>query len=100
MAENARILKLVNETRLLIRIFAIHRQGHDAAMLARIHAQHSEMIRAVSERNPKAAMEILSTHIQKSLQERLEDFDRWEHESSMRDTLPVFFDVHLAGEPI
>jgi DNA-binding GntR family transcriptional regulator len=100
MAANARILKLVNETRLLIRIFAIHRQGHNAAMLSKIHAQHSEMVRAVSERNPKAAMQILSTHIQQSLQERLEDFDRWEHESSMRDTLPVFFDVHLAGEPI
>ena len=94
MAANARILKLVNETRLLIRIFAIHRQGHGAAMLGSIRAQHSEMIRAVSERNAQSAMRILSTHIQRSLQERLEDFDRWEHESDMRDTLPVFFDVH------
>jgi DNA-binding GntR family transcriptional regulator len=100
MASNARILKLVNDTRLLIRIFAMHRSGHNADMLAKIHAQHSEMIRAVSERNPKAAMQILSNHIQKSLQERLEDYDRWEHESSMRDTLPVFFDVHSASEPI
>ncbi|MFZ0594067.1 MAG: GntR family transcriptional regulator [Bryobacteraceae bacterium] len=100
MASNARILKLVNETRLLIRIFAIHRRGHNAAMLLNINAQHNEMIRAVSERNPKAAMQILSSHIQRSLRERLEDFDRWEHESSMRDALPVFFDLHSAGEPI
>ena len=100
MAANARILKLVNETRLLIRIFSIHRQGHNAAMLASIRAQHSEMIRSVSERNPQAAMQILSRHIQRSLQERLEDFDRWEHEAAMRDTLPVFFDVHEAGELI
>jgi DNA-binding GntR family transcriptional regulator len=98
MAANVRILKLVNETRLLIRIFALHREGHNAAMLSKIQAQHSEMIRAVSENNPQAAQQILATHIQKSLQERLEDFDRWEHESSMRETLPVFFDVHLAGE--
>jgi DNA-binding GntR family transcriptional regulator len=100
MASNARILKLVNETRLLIRIFAIHRRGHDAAMLQKIHAQHSEMLRAVAERNPQGAMQILSRHIQNSLQERLEDFDKWEHEASMRDTLPVFFDVHSAGEPV
>ncbi|HEX4748603.1 MAG TPA: GntR family transcriptional regulator [Bryobacteraceae bacterium] len=100
MAANARILKLVNETRLLIRIFAIHRRGHNGAMLANIRSQHSEMIRAVSERNSQAAMQILSTHIQRSLQERLEDFDRWEHESAMRETLPVFFDVHPAGELI
>lgn len=98
MAANARILKLVNDTRLLIRIFAMHRSGHNAAMLANIRVQHSEMIRAVSERNPQAAMQILSTHIQRSLQERLEDFDRWEHEAAMRDTLPVFFDVHPAGD--
>ncbi|MBV9406838.1 MAG: GntR family transcriptional regulator [Acidobacteriaceae bacterium] len=100
MAANSRILKLVNETRLLIRIFAIHRHGHNAAMLANIRAQHNEMIRAVSERNPQAAMQILSKHIQRSLQERLEDFDRWKHESAMRDTLPVFFDVHPASELI
>lgn len=100
MAANARILKLVNETRLLIRIFAIHRRGHDSAMLESIHAQHGEMVRAVSERNSQAAMQILSTHIQRSLQERLDDFDRWEHESAMRETLPVFFDEHPAGELI
>ena len=100
MAANARILKLVNETRLLIRIFAIHRQGHSAAILASIRAQHSDMIRAVSERNPQAATQILSRHIQRSLQERLENFDRWEHESAMRDTLPVFFDVHTGSELI
>ena len=100
MAANARIFKLVNETRLLIRIFAMHRRGDSAAMLGSILAQHSDMIRAVSEGNAQAAMQILSTHIQRSLQERLEDFDRWEHESAMRDTLPVFFDVHPASEPI
>lgn len=100
LAANARILKLVNETRLLIRIFAMHRRGHDAALLARIHDQHGEMLRAVAGKNPKRAMQVLSLHIQNSLQERLEDFDKWEHEASMRETLPVFFDVHSASEPL
>ena len=100
MAANGRILKLVNETRLLIRIFAFHRRGHSAAMLSSIRAQHTDMIQAVSERDPQSAMHILSTHIQRSLQERLEDFDHWEHESAMRDAMPVFFDIHPAGEPL
>jgi DNA-binding GntR family transcriptional regulator len=98
MSSNARILKLVQETRLLIRIFAIHRRGHDAEMLRKIHTQHSEMLRAVIDRNPKRAMQLLSTHIQTSLQERLEDFDIWEHEAALRSSFPVFFDVHPASE--
>lgn len=98
MSSNARILKLVQETRLLIRIFAIHRRGHNAEMLRKIHAQHNEMLRAVIDRNPKRAMQLLSTHIQTSLQERLEDFDTWEHEAALRSSFPVFFDVHPASE--
>ncbi|HZQ51878.1 MAG TPA: GntR family transcriptional regulator [Bryobacteraceae bacterium] len=98
MSSNARILKLVQETRLLIRIFAIHRRGHNAEMLRKIHDQHSDMLRAVIDRNPKRAMQLLSTHIQTSLQERLEDFDTWEHEAALRSSFPVFFDVHPASE--
>ncbi len=98
MASNARILKLLNETRLLIRIFSIHRHGHDVPALTRIHQQHSDMLLAVAEMAPGRAMQILADHIQASLQERLDEFDRWEHEASMRETLPVFFDVHPAGE--
>lgn len=100
MAANARILKLVNETRLLIRIFAMHRRSHDAPALSKIHHQHCEMLAAVSARDSERAMLVLSNHIQQSLQERLEEFDRWEHEASMRETLPVFFDVHPAGEAL
>lgn len=98
MSSNARILKLVQETRLLIRIFAIHRRGHDAEMLRKIHDQHNEMLRAVIDRNPKRARQLLSSHIQTSLQERLEDFDAWEHEAALRSSFPVFFDVHPASE--
>ena len=98
MAANARILKLVNETRLLIRIFAIHRRGHDVPALAHIHKEHKEMLQAIADQDAERAMHQLSTHIRKSLEERLEDFDRWEHEAAMREALPVFFDVHSAGD--
>src|SRR5579884_1684081 len=97
MAANARITKVLNETRLLIRIFAMHRQGHTADLLERIHRYHSAVLRAVSRKDAEAAAKALSEHIKASQRERLEDFDHWEREASLRETLPLFFDGHGAG---
>jgi DNA-binding GntR family transcriptional regulator len=94
MAVNARMQKIVNETRLLIRIFAIRRRGHDPAMLERIHRQHQEILDAVAKQQVEAAMRVLSAHIQTSKQERLEEFDYWKREASIRQSLPALFDVH------
>ena len=94
MAANARITKVLNETRLLMRIFSIHRHGHNAALLEGIHRYHSSVIRAVSRRDPEAAAKALSEHIKTSQRERLEDFDHWEREASLRESLPAFLDTH------
>jgi DNA-binding GntR family transcriptional regulator len=88
MAANARILKTVNETRLLMRIFSIHRRGHNAALLTKIHKQHRQMFEAIAEGNAARASELMSSHIQESQRERVVEYDEWEHESSMR-TLQV-----------
>jgi DNA-binding GntR family transcriptional regulator len=93
LAANARILKVVNETRLLIRIFAMHHQGHRMVELERIHQQHCEILRAVAEGDPEEAMGLVSTHIGSSQRERLEEFDQWERENSLRDSVPMFFDM-------
>ena len=98
IASNARILKVVNETRLLIRIFAIHREGHDTAVLTKIHGQHCEILDAVGAKNPTRAMAIMSNHIRESQQERLTEYDEWEHEASLRESLPVFFNFHSSPE--
>lgn len=90
LAANARILKVVNETRLLIRIFAIRRTGHTAEDLERIYQQHCDVLRAVSERDPDRAMRILSEHIQNSQRERLAEHDHWERENSLRANMPVY----------
>jgi DNA-binding GntR family transcriptional regulator len=97
MAANARILKLVNETRLLIRIFAFHRNGHNREKLDSIYRQHCEVLRAVAQQDAERGMRVLSSHIRASQLERLEEYDRWEHEATLRDALPVFFDFH--GSP-
>jgi DNA-binding GntR family transcriptional regulator len=93
LAANGRILKVVNETRLLIRIFAIRRTGHNLADLERIYAQHCDLLRAVSERDPERAMRLLSEHIQNSQRERLAEHDHWDREDSLRSSLPVYIAV-------
>lgn len=93
VAANARILKVVNETRLLIRIFAIRRTGHTAADLERIYKQHCDILGAVSARDSERAMRILSEHIQNSQKERLAEHDYWERERSLSSHLPVYVPI-------
>ena len=90
MAANARILKIVNETRLLIRIFAMRHRGHNSVELGLIHSQHSDIVRAVKEQDPGRAMQILAEHVQNSQRERLEEFDHWEREASLEESMPAF----------
>jgi DNA-binding GntR family transcriptional regulator len=94
MASNVRIQKVVNDTRLLVRVFAIRRLGHDAAALTKIHGYHQNILEAVAEHNPSRATEVMSRHIQESRRERLAEYDQREHEATMSETLPVFFAVH------
>jgi DNA-binding GntR family transcriptional regulator len=98
MAGNARILKVVNETRLLIRIFSIRRTGHRAAELEQIHRQHREILQAVADNHPERASQLLADHIRTSLRERLDAFDHWERENSLRETAPDFLDLPLIVE--
>ena len=83
MAANARILKVVNETRLMIRIFGIRRSGHKHDELQSIYKLHREILQAVIERDTGRAQELLAKHIQASAHERLEEFDHWEREVSL-----------------
>lgn len=90
MSVNARILKVLNETRLLIRIFGMERPGYDVATLERIHHQHASIIAAVKNRDSEAASRLLTDHIRTSLEERLQAYDVWEREISFRKSLSTF----------
>ncbi|HZY71677.1 MAG TPA: GntR family transcriptional regulator [Edaphobacter sp.] len=83
MAANIRILKVVNDTRLMIRIFGIQRSGHKREELELIYRQHREILQAVLEQDAERAQKLLSEHIQASARERLEGFDHWEREVSL-----------------
>ena len=83
MAANVRILKVVNDTRLMMRIFSIQRSGHKRDELERIYKQHRDILKAVVEQDAERAQKLLSEHIQASARERLEGFDHSERELSL-----------------
>jgi DNA-binding GntR family transcriptional regulator len=83
MAANVRILKVVNDTRLMIRVFGIQRSGHKRGELERIHKNHLEIFQAVIERDSERAQSLLASHIQTSARERLDEFDHREREVSL-----------------
>jgi DNA-binding GntR family transcriptional regulator len=92
MANNSRLHKIVNETRLLIRIFAIYREGHDRDSLKNIQRYHQKILDSVVKQQPEAAMAGLAEHIQASQRERLNEYDRWKRETSLR-LVPGLFDA-------
>jgi DNA-binding GntR family transcriptional regulator len=94
MANNSRLQKIINDTRLLISIFAIHRGGHDRVTLKSIHRYHQRILNAVAHQEPEVAMAAVSEHIQASQRERLSEYDHWKRESSLQQSVPVFFDIH------
>jgi DNA-binding GntR family transcriptional regulator len=94
LSQNARIHKVMNETRLLMRIFSMRRQGHDVEALDRIYQQHHELIDAIARQDGPATVRIISDHIQRSQQERLEEFDRHKREASIRNSIPSFLDMY------
>lgn len=91
MGANARMLKVVNETRLLIRIFAMRHRGHAAAELERIYQQHARILKAIAKGDAAAAATLLGQHIQSSRRERLEELDFWDRERSLQASVPALF---------
>ncbi|MEP6537004.1 MAG: GntR family transcriptional regulator [Bryobacteraceae bacterium] len=79
-AANRRMLKLVSETRLLIRIFSIRRDGHSAGQLRAINRQHAAILDAVASGRGEEAKAVLAEHIRVSGEERMEAYDHWERE--------------------
>jgi DNA-binding GntR family transcriptional regulator len=91
VAENAVALKFFGKVRYLIRVFAARHAGHDADSLARIHSEHLDLIRALSEGDSEKAIQAISQHIQTSQRERLKEYSYWEREALLRNQIQDFF---------
>ena len=82
-AANARILKVVADTRVLLNIFAIRRKGHDAGQLTQIHRYHSRILAAILRGDPQEAMRLLGEHIRVSKEERLKEHEERERDAAL-----------------
>ena len=90
LAGNRRSLKAVSGIRLLLRIFAARRAGHNLADLKRISRDHLELISAIQAGDAEAAAESLYRHISNSRRDRLEEFDRREREAAIPQDIDAF----------
>lgn len=99
MANNSRLQKIVSDTRLLIRVFAIRRAGHDRAMLKRIQHYHQKILDSVAKQQPENAMTLLAEHIRASERERLDEYDRWKREGALRQSVRGLFGSRETARP-
>jgi DNA-binding GntR family transcriptional regulator len=90
LAGNRRSQRVVSSIRLLIRIFAARRRGHNVAVLKQISRDHTDLIAAVRAGNPVAAAECLSRHVSNSRKSRLEEFDQREREAVLPHDVDAF----------
>jgi DNA-binding GntR family transcriptional regulator len=90
LSQNVRIHKTVNDTRLLMRIFSLRGQNHDVVALDSIYGQHKDLLETIERQDAPAAVAIISEHIQRSLLERLEEFDRQKREALIHKGIPAF----------
>jgi DNA-binding GntR family transcriptional regulator len=99
-AGNRRIVKLVRDARLLIRILAMPHETHDLEQLRRIHSDHRGILDAVLGGDSVRSMGLCETHIRRSRQQRLDEYERWERISQMRleDALTGSFLAIEGGE--
>jgi DNA-binding GntR family transcriptional regulator len=92
--QNVRMQKVVSDTRVLVRVFAMRRHGHELSMLEKIHRQHVAIVQAVAKGRGEEAATLLSEHIQTSMKERLEEYDLWKRENALREQT---VDTNLSG---
>lgn len=91
MTHNGRMQKIINETRLLISVFAKRRRGHDADALKNIQKYHQDILDAVVRQDAPAATQAISEHIRASQAERLQEYDYWRREHALKQTVPSLF---------
>lgn len=93
MTGNSRIQKILHDTRLLIRVFAIRRHRHSTRELQSIYDYHQQILNAVAAQDGEAAMKSMAAHIQTSQRERLNEYDHWRRETTLRRHLPEIFEA-------
>lgn len=92
LSHNVRLTRIVNDTRLLMRIFTLLRRGHTAAELERIAQRHVELLNHLERRDVEATAKAIAEYLQESQRERLAEFDNINREKSIRESMPAFIE--------
>ena len=90
LAGNRRAMKVVGSSRLLIRIFAARRDGHNLATLRQISRDHAELLSALQAGDVEKAVACIEQHISHSRQSRLQEFDQREREAALPQSVDDF----------
>ena len=73
---NHRMMRIVADSRVLLRIFSARRQEHNFAVLRETYQFHSQILDAVKDRDAETASAAMAAHIQASKRETLEHYDQ------------------------
>jgi len=74
-AGNERMLKVLDSTNLLLRIFTLRRGHHTLKLLKEVHGFHRRILDAVAAGDGEQAMRLLGEHIRISRDERLAEYE-------------------------
>ncbi|MDR3403293.1 MAG: GntR family transcriptional regulator [Chthoniobacter sp.] len=72
---NQRMLKILDSTSVLLRIFSLPRERHTARLVGEVYRFHRRILDAVAKGSRTEAMQLLGEHIQVSLEERLAEYE-------------------------
>jgi DNA-binding GntR family transcriptional regulator len=73
---NRRLVKIIHNTRLLIRIFTFRRAHHTLELVTKVHDFHCQILDAVRKKEPETAARLMREHIRLSLSERLAEYQQ------------------------
>ena len=82
---NPRIVKIINETRVLTRIFGAEHKIHNRMILAEAYKFHVEIVEAIKSYDAEAARKSMLNHIRVSLRETLDAYDQVQKEMHSPD---------------
>ena len=91
-AGNQRMKKVLEDSRILSRVFGYRRREHTLSVVATAYKWHRRILRAVKKRDAVAASQLMAAHIRTSREALLEAFDAsqstgYEHPPELRDLL-------------
>jgi DNA-binding GntR family transcriptional regulator len=74
-AGNQRMLKILDSTNLLLRVFSLPREHHTGRLVNDVYRFHRRILDSIASGSRAEAMQLLGEHIRLSLEERLAEYD-------------------------